>query len=311
MNIAVAIIVFNRPDLTLQLLDVLSRVKPGRVYVISDGPRIDKKNEFDLVQEVRKIIDDKIAWPCLLKKNYSDVNLGCGRRVSSGISWVFENEEEAIILEDDCIPSRSFFRFAAEMLERYRYDRRVMHISGTKLGEYDLGGESYCYSKYPQIWGWATWRRAWNLYDFSGRLWCDSIVRSAIRYDCQVTGDYSFWNSAFRSIVLGRIDTWDHQWILCCWINSGLSITPSSNLIGNRGFRADATHTKIPSVEHVLKEGDIQFPLVSPRYMIVNWDFDVKHAKQFLRGSLLARFKLKIKSIILGQSLDLDSKRLI
>jgi hypothetical protein len=290
MNTAVAIIIFNRPDLTLQLLDALAQVKPTRIYIISDGPRANKANEFLLVQEARNLVDRRIDWPCVIKKNYSNENLGCGRRVSSGINWVFENEEEAIILEDDCIPVISFFEFCEEMLERYRYNMRVMHIGGANLGAKPrMKNDSYFFSKYPLIWGWATWRRAWAKYDFSASAWSNSATKNFIRDWAFDEKEAIFWAKALDSVYCKKIDTWDYQWALACWINEGLSVTPKKNLIVNHGFRGDATHTKGALRGHKNIGEPMSLPYQHPVAVDPDFAADTMHLKKYVVPSFRNR----------------------
>lgn len=171
MNTTVAFFIFNRPGPTREVFEKIRRAQPARLFIIADGPRTEQ--ECILCEETRKIAN-AIDWPCEVKRNFSETNMGCGKRLSSGISWVFKQVEEAIILEDDCLPDNSFFQFCAEMLEQYRDDTRIMHIAGTsaQVGNKRFNPhESYYFSIIANIWGWATWRRAWNLYDYDMKQW--------------------------------------------------------------------------------------------------------------------------------------------
>src|SRR5579871_4386735 len=161
----VALIVFNRPDTTRQVFQEIRRVRPPVLLVVADGPRRDHPEDEQLCRETRAVAEE-VDWPCQVLTEYSDVNLGCRHRPASGLDWVFSQVEEAIILEDDCVPHPSFFRFCSELLSRYRDDARIGTIAGTNVqGGRKRGGASYYFSKYPTIWGWASWRRAWALYD--------------------------------------------------------------------------------------------------------------------------------------------------
>lgn len=261
----VAFIIFNRPDTTERVFAEIANARPPKLLVVGDGPRSTRPGEADRVAATRAIID-KVDWPCEVLTNYSDVNLGCKRRVSSGIDWVFENVEEAIILEDDCLPDSSFFRFCEEMLERYRHDQRIGMISGDnfQFGR-RYGGDSYYFSKYVHIWGWATWRDRWRgSYDVYMARW--PLVRDNGRLQDLVLDEdeADYWAAIFERVHQGEIDTWDYQWVFANWVEGRLSVLPSVNLISNIGFGVDATHTTSVSPLSDLPTEAMQFPLLHP-----------------------------------------------
>ena len=233
----VALFIFNRPDLTARVFAAIAAQKPRRLLVVADGPR--DEAERARCGQARAVVD--VDWECEVERLYSHGNLGCKARVSSGLDWVFERASEAIVLEDDCLPSASFFGFCAEMLERYRDDERVMHISGNNFVPLSDASADYGFSKYVHVWGWASWRRAWRHYDVEAARWPE--VRADILASCADAFERRYWNRALESVFLGELDTWDYQWALACWIQNGLAITPRVNLVSNLGFRADATHT--------------------------------------------------------------------
>jgi hypothetical protein len=245
LGTAVLFLVFNRPETTRQVFDAIRRAGPPRLYVAADGPRDNHPGEHercDLVREIATAVD----WPCEVKTLFREKHLGCGVAVSAAIDWFFEHESEGIILEDDCLPDQSFFRFCEEMLERYRTEPSVMMISGGfYLGEqYEIAG-SYFFSKHVDIWGWASWRRAWQHNDPKIALWPnlrDSDWLMRIGNGHRDFGE--FWTEVFDTVHGGRLDTWDYQWVFSCWLQNGLTIVPSKNLIKNIGFGDGATHTK-------------------------------------------------------------------
>jgi hypothetical protein len=225
-------------------MDVLRHAQPSRLFIVSDGPRPDRPGEAEQVAEVRACVEASVDWPCAVMKNYAEHNMGCDPRVVSGISWVFSIVDEAIILEDDCIPDPSFINFATAMLARYRDDTRVMHVAGCNYFEgAEVSGGSYYFSQYPLTWGWATWARSWKLFDYDLSLWRNAEVREAIRIQRTVCGDYTYWAREFDKIISGKGDWWDYKWIFCCWVNGGVAVVPNVNMISNMGFRGDATHT--------------------------------------------------------------------
>jgi hypothetical protein len=235
MKTPVAFLIFNRPDTTEQVFEAIRRARPEMLLVVADGPRADRSGEAAQCAAVRAVIE-RVDWPCTVLKNYSDVNLGCKQRVASGLDWVFREVEEAIILEDDCLPHPDFFPFCELMLDRYRNDERVMMIGGTNylLDRLEIP-ESYCFSRFFAIWGWASWRRAWAIYDITMTDW------PRLKAEGQLSSLYLQWfmrrhlTKSFDATHAGRVNTWDTQWFYSCLFNSGLSIVPRRNLISNIG----------------------------------------------------------------------------
>ena len=243
LDTPVVLIIFNRPDTTEKVFDTISQAQPKKLLVVADGPRIDRPNEAEKCAAARAIID-RVDWKCEVLTNYSETNLGCKYRVSTGLDWVFSQVEEAIIIEDDCLPSPSFFYFCQTLLERYRDDERIMHISGNNFQFGQSRTEhSYYFSKYNHIWGWASWRRAWKHYDVEMKTWEECKEAKMLNSVCNDIYEQAYWSDIFDRVHQGFIDTWDYQWTYACWAQSGLSILPNVNLITNIGFGADATHT--------------------------------------------------------------------
>jgi len=239
----VAFIIFNRPDTTAKVFQAIRQAQPQKLFVIADGARPDKLGEAEKCAETRAIID-RVDWDCEVLKNYSDINLGCKKRVSSGLDWVFSEVEEAIILEDDCLPSPSFFNYCQMLLKCYRHDDRIMMISGNNFQNEQIRTPySYYFTKYPHIWGWASWRRAWKYYDVNMRTWEEYKGLGLLNSLCEDEHECQYWSSRFDETFRGQVDTWDYQWHYTCWAQHGLSIEPSLNLVSNLGCHADATHT--------------------------------------------------------------------
>ena len=293
----VALIIFNRPDATERVFAEIAKAKPPKLLVVGDGARASREGEVAKVAATRAIIDH-VNWPCEVLTNFSDTNLGCKIRVSSGIDWIFEQVTEAIILEDDCLPEPTFFRFCQEMLERYRNDRRVGMISGDNFqcGR-RYGDDSYYFSRYVHIWGWATWRDRWaGSYDVTLVKW--PSVRDDGRL-ADMLGDKreaAYWSNIFERVHCGEIDTWDYQWVLANWIESRLSIMPTVNLISNIGFDQHATHTISPSNLANLPVAPIKFPLSNPVEIFRNAQADYFNWKRCFQVSLWMRMKGKVTS---------------
>lgn len=241
LSTPVAFFIFNRPDLTERIFAAIAEAKPTKLLVIADAPRFSA--EVENCEKTRAVIE-KINWDCDLLTHYAEQNLGCGRRLSSGISWVFSQVEEAIILEDDTLPAPSFFNYCQTLLERYRDDERIMHINGDNSLMQNRNSYSYFFSKYMHCWGWATWRRAWSHYDYYMKSWREFKSSGMFENACDNVYEQRYWNEIWDQMYEDPQvkDTWDYQWQYSCFSN-GLSITPNQNLISNIGFnRADSTH---------------------------------------------------------------------
>ena len=209
----VLFIIFNRPDTTIRVFDEIRKIKPSRLYVSADGPRLNKEGEFELCMETRKIIEG-VDWPCEVYTNFSAKNLGCKQGVSSAITWFFNNVEEGIILEDDCLPELSFFSFCEELLSKYRNTDNIKLISadnfqfGKKFGE-----ASYYFSSFPHIWGWATWRRVWQEYDLEMKTYPDFKKNNQIAEIFESKEIQKFWLKLFDNLHANKVDTWDVQMV--------------------------------------------------------------------------------------------------
>lgn len=238
----VLFLVFNRPDTTQRVFDAIRASRPPRLYVAADGARKTRPAERDICAEVRRIAT-AVDWDCSVRTLFSEDNLGCKIAVSNGISWFFENEEEGIILEDDCLPSADFFEFTDSLLQRYRADANICAISGTQFDSATPKPTDYYYSKYPLMWGWAAWRRSWIGYR-------RSIPAAEIEKYFSTSAKKQFGLIArlylkrqILGAASGKIDTWDYQWIYHCISHDRLCVRPSQNLVVNLGFGSDATHT--------------------------------------------------------------------
>lgn len=295
----VAFIIFNRPDKTERVFAEIAKAKPPKLLVIADGPRANRIGEAEKCDATRAIIK-RIDWPCEVLTNFSDVNLGCKNRVASGIDWVFEQVEEAIILEDDCLPHPTFFRFCEELLSYYRDDERIGMISGDnfQFGEQRTEA-SYYFSRYSHIWGWATWRRAWKHYDREANNWPAIKSTGWLKVLISSIKERKYWNNIFQEVYDGKIDTWDYQWVLTVWSQGMISIMPNVNLISNIGFGNDATHTHGISIYADLNTEAMQFPLRHPKVLLPHPEADaLTGSGMFTTPSLLRRILQKMRSIL-------------
>jgi hypothetical protein len=244
-SIPILYLVFNRPELTRQSLARLRAIRPTTLYVVADGPRATVPDDADRCAETRHIVTSGVDWPCSVHSLYRPANLGCRHSVAQAITWFFEQEPEGIILEDDCLPVPSFFTYCEAMLQRYRNDTRVFHIAGVNLLTTPFPSpDSYYFSKFPHVWGWASWRRAWNHYDVTLSSWPQFKATNLMAGICPDPREQAFYTDIFDRVHAHQIDTWDFQWFFTCWSNHALSIVPRHTLVSNSGFGPDATHTK-------------------------------------------------------------------
>lgn len=259
---AVLFLTFNRPDATRAVLEVIRAARPARLYVACDGPRPGRTAEAARVAQVREVAT-ATDWDCDVRTLFRDTNRGCRLAVSEALDWFFEHEESGIVLEDDCVVDGSFFGYAAELLDRYRDDERVMTISALHAhGAAHRPEESYFFSRYIHCWGWASWRRAWALYDRDMAQW--PRLRQSGWLLARGHGSRAFrayWTRIFDATHAGKIDTWDYQWLFSVWAQSGLAILPARNLVRNIGFGEGATHTTEP--DGLMDSLEIE-PLVLP-----------------------------------------------
>lgn len=295
LETAVLFLVFNRPDTTAEVFSAIRKARPARLYVSCDGPRAGSYGEATKVELVRKIVT-AVDWPCEVETMFHDENLGCKVAVSHAIDWFFDQEDCGIILEDDCLPSHSFFWFCQDMLRRYEGDPDVMAVAGTNI-VCDLNlQESYFFSIYPLMWGWATWARAWKLYDRDLKNW---PLEREKGFPGQVQpGNVKFrllWQRIFQHTFDRGVDTWDFQWIYCCWMFGGLTVAPSVNLVSNLGFSKDATHTTNPDTfRSNLPTREISWPLIGPAEKCANERADQFIAKYWFGESWRTAIKSRL-----------------
>jgi hypothetical protein len=263
----VLFLIFNRRETALRTLARIREARPPQLFIAGDGPRPGRGDEATKCAETRSAVLGAIDWPCEVKTLLRDENLGCRRAVSGGLDWFFENVESGIVIEDDCVLSRSFFPFAAELLGRYRDDTRVFSICANCFPPRGfIKGASYYFTKHTHCWGWASWRRSWKLYADAHMQW-DAFVANGglvkINDGCPVFERHFI--ETWDNIANGKVDTWDFQWHAASWINGMLNVLPAVNMVCNTGWGEDSTHTsdsnswtgKLPALE-------IDFPLVHP-----------------------------------------------
>ncbi len=312
----VALIFFNRPKPLKEVFEALKEIKPSKLFLIQDGAREGNTNDIKGIEECRKIVN-QIDWECEVHRNYSDVNLSCDPRVFSGISWAFEYVDRLIILEDDCIPSKSFLPFCTEVLERYKDDKRVFMISGMNyFDEFKGTNDSYFFSNTAAGWGWAIWKRSWDLvceqkdYDFLE----DKILKLSVNnylknHGLKVNGVKNFIEivEKIRNINLksGLVHSWENALGIAMFLSSSMIITPCVNLVTNIGLTDDSTHAvnsvkKLDKATQKLffkKRFELEFPLKHPQYIIRNVEYEEMHRK-LVGSNNLVLFKRRIESLL-------------
>lgn len=266
----VLFLIFNRPDTTQQVFEAIRSAKPSRLYIAADGPRKGKPYEKKRCEEAREIAT-AVDWECSVKTLFRDENLGCGNSVAGAISWFFEQETEGIVLEDDCLPSSSFFRFCSELLKRYRNDTRIMQIGGNNFLDEEFRDDEYSYmfSDRNYVWGWATWKRAWDLFDFQTRHY-DEVLKKGYLNDCfNSIYQKDYLNYVFdETFVRRKKNVWSYQFDFARIINSGLTIVPNRNLVINVGFGEHATHTTDDGLGFDWRLEEMSFPLKHPEFVL-------------------------------------------
>lgn len=287
LNTAVLLLVFNRPEVTHRVFEAIRSAKPARLYVAADGPRADRPAEAAKCEAARAIAS-RVDWPCEVRTLFRKENLGCKRAVSSAIDWFFEHEEQGIILEDDCLPSQSFFWFCQQLLERYRNDSRVWQIAGTAFLERELDAPrecSYFFSRYGPVWGWASWRRVWRHADPDLAQWREMRAEPNLRSAYPDRAERAARRKLGDRLFAGEIDTWDYQWGMIKNFQSGLSVIPRRSLIVNLGFGPEATHTHMEHPFAASKACELRFPLRHPPFVLADGRHDEMYRGKLVLGS--------------------------
>lgn len=285
-KIPILFIIFNRPEKTLKVFSMIRKIKPKYLYIAADLPA-DKKDLL-LAVKTRKIVE-LIDWDCEIKTKFSKKPLGCKYGVSSAINWFFQNVNMGIILEDDCLPSLSFFKYCDQLLNKYKNNNKIMSISGFNPldNSFFKDNSSYTFSYYGSIWGWATWKRAWNKYELNMKSWNNKSSKDLIKSNLNSNIQYYFRKKNYDLSYESKIDTWDYAWSYSRIVNSGLSIIPKVSLIKNIGFGKDATHTKsLFNPFSKITQREINFPLVHPLKIEVNRKYDSIY---FFKLSILSK----------------------
>lgn len=302
----VLLLAWRRPDATRQVIDAIRRAAPTRVFVACDGPRSGRPDDVVAVRACRDLIDGAIDWHCTVERRYQETHQGCRRGVSGALDWFFTQVDEGIVLEDDCVPHDDFLPYCAALLERYRDDVRVWCVSGNGYQDgHRRGDGSYFFSRYNHVWGWASWRRAWQHYDVTLQHWPTFRDAGLVANVFEDPVEARYWSEIWdRLHERGEPDTWDYQWTFACLSNGGLTTLPNGNLVRNIGFDESASHTR-----HADFYGDLSvtgiLPLVHPSRVrrdpeadAYTFDHHFHGAELRLRVSSYARWLHRLRTAI-------------
>lgn len=264
MNSPILLLVFNRPDTTERVFEEIRKAKPPRLYIAADGPRNNRPGEKKLCDKVRSV-KDKVDWDCEVKTLFRDKNLGCGVAVCEAITWFFQHEEEGIIMEDDIVAHPDFFSYCDELLEKYRFDDRVWTIGGHNLYYSGINRScSYGFVSIAHIWGWATWRRAWNNFRYDISHLDYRLFKNRLKQAFPDIRERLYWMEIFKQVKFGKKDIWDYQWTIMSIYNKALCAVPYKNLTSNIGFGDDATHTSGGNNKEIGRGTESIMPLIHP-----------------------------------------------
>tara|TARA_B110000027_G_C16120543_1_gene302589 strand:+ start:1100 stop:2050 length:951 start_codon:yes stop_codon:yes gene_type:complete len=240
-KIPVLLLAYKRTKNIKIILKILKDLDVVKLYVSIDGP---KNTKSDILQNKKlKKIFNNLNWKHKIKKNYLNKNHGCRDAVSNAINWFFNNEKMGIILEDDCLPNKSFFNFCKKNLIYFKNNKKIGCITGNNFQKDSLKEYEYYFSKYPHCWGWATWRRSWKNYDRDIKFWRSFRLSQSWKNFFNESTQYRYWTKIFNNCYANKLDSWAFPWTLCLWRKNLLTITPAVNLVMNKGFGSSATHT--------------------------------------------------------------------
>lgn len=309
LNTPILFLIFNRPEITLRVFEEIKKQKPKYLFIAADGPRPNVAEDKEKCISTRKLVIEGIDWDCEVKTLFREENLGCGIAVAEAITWFFENVEQGIILEDDCLPHSSFFKYCEIVLEKYKYNEEIYVISGNNFQNgIKRGDASYFFSNYSHTWGWASWRRAWTHYDHYLAELDNFKQKKKLNKIDNRTAFINYWYHKFEDVKMGGFHhIWDYQWMFAIWKNEGVTVLPNVNLISNIGFGNEATHTQENSVFANMASSDIG-TIIHPKHILVNKKADryvsdtvfniVKKRNTNLLKKIKVKFKKSIKAVV-------------
>jgi hypothetical protein len=299
LDTAVLMIIFNRPDNVRKVLECVRAVRPKRLYVAADGPRTSRPDDQPKAEQSRAVIEE-VDWPCEVKTWFREENLGCGRGPSTAVSWMLEHEPYGIILEDDCLPVPSFFHYAEAVLQRYEYDDRVSHVNGNnyKATNFTPSQYSYHFVAYPQAWGWATWRRAWQRFDIDLDIWPGVDHYEFFQRMGWTRKEYQMQRVKWNKVKVNNRDIWDFQWQFYNFLEGNLVAAPKENLVTNIGFDKDATHTGgYDPTRMDLSVQEMALPVKHPPYLLFDGLLNQHYKEMMIMPSMSKRVRYRVSQL--------------
>jgi len=289
-KVPILFLIYNRQKETETVFKCIRDIRPDDMFVVADGPKKENTDDILKCNNTRDVVNNNVDWECNLTKIYRKENMGCKLSVYNGISEFMNKYGYGIILEDDTVPNKSFFKYCEELLEKYKNDERIAVISGDNFIPSKHIKNSYEFSKYPLIWGWATWKRVWDKYDVSMKEWEHFKKDEMLDSVFDTVEERKYWTNIFNKQYNNEIDAWDYQLSFLCMKNKLLSIYPKYNLVKNIGIGSkDAAHTKKYKREYVKETSELMFPLDHPNDIYINRDNDLLISR--------LRFGIKKKNI--------------
>jgi hypothetical protein len=271
-QIPVLFVFFNRPEISKKAFQSIRECRPSKLYLACDGPREKVKGERELVEQLRSDICSMVDWDCEVHKLFQEKNVGCGPNVYASISWLFQNEERGIVLEDDCIAEPSFFPYMESLLSEYENDLRIGMITGTNPVSKYVSEYSYMFSRFKNCWGWATWRSAWEKMDYNMDWRKTSLAQSVVNNSGFNGKDNHRWRWQQQYIDNGWVSAWDWQWYFSLAAQNQLCVFPKYNLISNIGNDANATHNASGNITFTTRQ--LEFPLTHPPLVVPDVAFE-------------------------------------
>ncbi len=297
-SIPIAYFIFNRPERTKKSFSIIKAQKPKKLMIISDGPRSGNVDDKKKCKECLEIVS-QIDWPCEVKTNFSNVNLGMKKRNITGLNWAFSLEEEILILEDDNLPIDDFFKFIEEVVPIYRDNEQILQITGVNWQDDKIrGNASYYFSKYNNLWGWVTWKRNWKKYDVKISEWPNYKNSANWKKKCPNDIERYYWEKLFDEYFAKEINSWAYAWLFCAFYYNCLTVTPNVNLVKNSGLDGDGTH-EFKNKSGLLKPyGKIKFPLVHPLDIKENIEADEYTFNNIFGGNKMKSIKGQFKEYL-------------
>lgn len=312
LNTPVLFIIFNQPDITKKVFEAIKSVKPKILYISGDGPRNEIPGEIIQCEKTRSIINE-IDWDCDLHTRFLDKNMGCNDAIWGALNWFFDKITEGIVLESDCLPHPDFWYYTSELLERYRNKTEIKFIGGNNYqNSINRGDGSYFFSKMAYNWGWATWKRAWQEFDYDiCNKYSKNSFHKIINSQFVDNDERKYWKKIFKFVREDRPYMWDFRILFSIWAASGITIAPNVNLVTNIGFHPDALTTKDISSPYNNLPLESILPIRHPSKIKIDIEADLYYYRNYLHNSIkYDTFRKKIEEMLPWKFRKATSKKI-